>query len=130
MIKRVIVLSGPVSAGKSTLAKALASRYRFEVLATKALLMEVLGPDVDRGALQQAGEDLDRKTGGAWVGDALARYAAKLGENTEVVVDSVRLVAQVDAIRAGFGARVVHVHISAPEDVLETRWKGRSGNVK
>src|SRR5258708_24705210 len=107
MIKRVIVLSGPVCAGKSTLANALASRHGFYVLATKALIREVAGADLDRGALQKAGEDLDRKTAGAWVGDALARYAEKLDENTEVVVESVRLIAQVDSLRSVFSARVV-----------------------
>jgi adenylosuccinate synthase len=64
------------------------------------------------------------------VADALAREIARLAESAVVVVDSVRIKSQIEAIRDAFGARVVHVHLTAPSAVLKRRYLTRSGPVK
>ena len=65
MAKRIILLSGPVSAGKTKLGDKLASRYDFKRLKTRELL-SALGIDSERQSLQTAGAEQDRKTNGAW----------------------------------------------------------------
>ena len=41
------------------------------------------------------------------------------------VVDAVRIKGQVEAVRASYGRRVVHIHLTAPKAVLAKRFKDR-----
>jgi adenylosuccinate synthase len=128
-MRRLIVLSGPVAAGKSELANHLQERYGAQVLHTADLLREHLGARVaDRAALQRAGDRLDRKTGGRWVIDALVRRCDALDESAIVVVDSVRIKTQVDAIREAFGRRVVHLHLTASDKTVADRYEKRNAD--
>lgn len=72
---RIVVLSGSISAGKSSLAQLLNIRYSATIIKTRDLILKQL-PDTreERGALQKAGEKLDRADGGAWVKNALVRF--------------------------------------------------------
>src|SRR5207248_10537346 len=55
------------------------------------------------------------------------RYALRNSpEANLIVVDAVRIKSQVDAIREAFGSRVLHVHLTAPTDVLARRYQRRS----
>ena len=128
-MRRIIVISGPVSSGKSTLARNLTeSLENVTVLSTRDLIREELGAMSSREALQAAGERLDRKTNGEWIAKALAKKTA-LGESAEgfVVVDSVRIKQQVDGLRTAFGSRVSHIHLTAPQEELSRRYKKRKG---
>ena len=87
MAKRILLLSGPVCSGKSTLADALVQKYGFTRFQTRSLLATLLNVKKERRALQRAGEALDKRTGGRWVGDALGREIPKLPDDAEVVVD-------------------------------------------
>jgi adenylosuccinate synthase len=126
VIGRVILLSGRVSSGKSTLAHALAERYGCDRVRTQQLILQAL-PDTanDRRALQQAGDRLDRRTKGEWVALALSKLAQRLSPGATVVVDAVRIRQQIDVIRQAFGSRVVHVHLTADVDVLAARYAKR-----
>ena len=69
---RVIALSGPVAAGKSTLASALEVEYGADRLRTQRLLRSIAeqrGTSLPstRGALQDFGDALDQESGGAWL---------------------------------------------------------------
>lgn len=130
MVNRVILLSGPVASGKTTLSDALVSRYRFDRLKTRDVIHEIAGTAAERGPLQEAGERLDRETGGRWVVEALVRSVSQLGENVTVVVDAVRTEAQVEAIRREFGLRTKHVHLTASDEILARRYRDRSRGVK
>ena len=66
---------------------------------------------------------LDRKTGESWVATALTRHVESLPRDAVVVVDSVRVIEQVHAIRRAYGPRVVHVHLDADLKVLVDRYK-------
>jgi len=123
--KRIIVLSGRVSAGKSTLADGLSKQFQAHVLKTKDVIEGTAkgGIASERGAMQDYGELLDRKTGGDWVAKALTREMESLSADAVVVVDAVRIVRQVRAIRRAYGSRVVHIHLNAALPILEDRYR-------
>jgi len=132
MAKLVVLLSGSVSSGKSTLAQSLSSEFGFTLIKTWELLKE-LAPDtnLERTALQALGEKLDQETSGDWVADLLARKVNTLSDDAMIVVDAVRIEGQIEAVRRGFGARVKHVHLEADVAELEQRYKRRKrGDIK
>lgn len=129
MARQIIVLSGPVVAGKSTLAAALENRFGVVRFKTQDMIRVRQGTDLDRAALQQAGEALDAETKGGWVAHDLARPVTELSANARVVIDSVRLATQVEGIRRAFGQRVTHVHLTAPTSVLTERYSARVTNM-
>jgi adenylosuccinate synthase len=130
MAHRIIVLSGPVASGKTTLGDTLVERYHFHRIKTRELIRTYLATELEREALQIGGEALDRKTGGRWVADALGRAVVDLAGSRTVLVDSVRIEAQVKAIRQAFGSAVTHVHLTAPLDELARRYRKRPKRLK
>lgn len=125
MVKQVVALSGPVMAGKSTLAKSLASRFGFRHVRTRELLVRLTGQS-GRHDLQVAGARRDEETGGRWVCEQVEREVRGGHEDALVAVDAVRIPQQVDALYRAYGAKVVHVHLTAPEDDLEQRYSKKS----
>ncbi len=128
MARKILVLSGEVGAGKSTLAKRLIERYHANHVSTHSLLSARLGADVpqERRALQEAGERLDQETNGAWVRDEVQPVADALAPDAFVVVDSVRVAAQLNALRDAYGRSLTHLHLHAPEDELAKRYENRT----
>ncbi len=128
MDRTVLVLSGQVGTGKSTLARRLISRYQGHRISTHELLSERLGDSAieERGALQEAGERLDRRTKGTWVRDAVQRRIDALPQDALVIIDAVRIKPQLDALREAYGRQLVHLHLGAPLDVLEQRYVDRA----
>lgn len=129
---RIVVLSGPIGAGKTQLAENLCQQHGATIIKTRDLIRKHL-PHVkeERGALQKAGEKLDKEDGGAWVKNALGRFVeATIGVPDAggfFVIDSARIVGQVSAIRKGFGTSVHHIHLDAPDEVLAARYASRHG---
>ncbi|MDX6438989.1 MAG: adenylosuccinate synthase [Gaiellaceae bacterium] len=128
MPKLVVVLSGAVSSGKSTLADRLARRFGVHPIHTKDILVaQSRSRDrPTRAQLQRLGDRLDRETNGSWVADATVHEAADLPEDTVILIDSVRRIEQIEALRNGFGRQVVHVHLTAPEEELAERYRKRA----
>src|SRR5687767_1946737 len=111
---QIILLSGAVTSGKSTLCQGLQNRFGVHVLKTKTIIQSRYprAPS-ERRALQKLGDELDRKTRGVWVRDELIRLINdRQLENTIVAVDAVRKTEQVDAIRRAYGPRVFHIHLT------------------
>lgn len=78
---RIVVLSGPVGSGKSTLGRNLANKFNLEHVRTQDLMREVASANktelaAERKAMQQYGERLDAETGGQWVADEIGRMLA------------------------------------------------------
>ncbi len=123
MPRQVILLSGRVSSGKTTLRDQLVERFGAHCIETKDVIAK-LAPkiELERGAMQRFGEQLDRRTKGAWVCEALRRQAEALRDDALIVVDAVRIMLQIEAIRRAYGSRVVHVHLGADRSVLEKRY--------
>jgi len=121
----IVLLSGAVSSGKTTLGTMLVERFRFELIKTKAVLQTYFPESAnERKALQDHGTYLDQKTQGTWVRDEILARIEKTNSKY-VLVDAVRIEKQVDAIRKAFGPRVFHIHLDAPTDVLAGRYKKR-----
>lgn len=127
MAKLIVLLSGKVCTGKSTLARSLVKQFGVEHIKTLDFLRR-LRSDVapERGALQNLGETLDRRTKGAWVRDELVKFARERPEDAIIVVDAVRILGQVEAIRSAYGLRVLHVHLDADLKVLADRYSNRN----
>lgn len=129
MAKLVVLLSGSISSGKTTLAEGLHGNFGVSVLKTKNILRELASKrsqavESERRAMQLFGEKLDRQTEGAWVRDSLAKFVRQLADDAVVLVDAVRIPEQIAAIRqANF--RVMHIHLKAPTRVLAERYKTR-----
>ena len=132
---RIVVLSGPISAGKSTIADLLRDRYNAQVVKTRDFIKERF-PRVkdERRALQRAGDRLDRADNGAWVREGLYRAIefAQAGATPTglFVVDSVRIPGQIEAVRQAFGPAVHHVHLYAADDELEARYRQKGGKTQ
>ncbi|MGN6557142.1 MAG: AAA family ATPase [Solirubrobacterales bacterium] len=119
-----VAISGPVCAGKSTLAAGLRSVMGARILTTRLLIADHLGRDpneLTRGELQRAGEELDEERGGAWVAEGVADLSE--GKSSLVVIDAVRNAEQLAALQAK--GRTLHVHLTADPDVLAARYEER-----
>ena len=130
MPRRIILLSGHVASGKSTLAAQLAKRHELVRFKTQDLIKHQTGATPERAALQAAGEALDEETGGRWVCDAVTRALQQYPEDVTVIVDAVRLRSQCDAFRQAYNRRVIHVHLTASVSVLAARYAERHGSIR
>jgi adenylosuccinate synthase len=122
---RIIAISGPVCAGKSTLAQAVAEARGASVLTTRLLIAAHLNRAADelsRAELQQAGDLLDRERGGAWVAEGVLELG--MGAGGLAIVDAVRNAEQLAALR--LEADTLHVHLSSDESTLAQRYNERS----
>ena len=120
---QVVLLSGPIASGKTTLARLLADRFGFRVVSTREFLLRHVGED--RRSLQAAGVSMDDTTGGSWVRDGLVRLRKQYSSEVSFVVDSVRTLDQIRWVRDAFGGSVTHVHLVADVDVLSDRYNTR-----
>jgi len=124
LAKQLVLLSGRVSSGKSTLCNKLVSRFGVHSVKTKDLIAQLAGAiEHERGAMQRYGELLDRRTKGGWVCNELTKITKSLEEEAVVVVDAVRIAGQIEALRKAYGPRVFHIHLEAPLDVLAKRYE-------
>lgn len=123
MSPRAIVLSGKIGSGKTTLAERLCSKPGVILLRSRDVLGEKLSQSpVSRRGWQRAGDRLERVTGGRWISDALNKRLLSDPTFVTVVVDSVKTAEQIEHVRKG-GGGVLHVHLQASSDTLETRYR-------
>lgn len=126
MPSRIIILSGPIGAGKSELTDQLVRRHGAHRVGTSDLIRRRISNA--RASLQAEGDRLDRETGGNWVKSALAEIADELPPEALLVVDSVRIPEQITAIRDAFGNAAYHIHLTAPDHVLAERFATRDAD--
>lgn len=127
MNNTIIVLTGSIAAGKSTIAKALSNAAHFRVLHTRQAIIDEaksrgasLG--LDRKALQDYGDQLDEKTEHGWLAN---RAMAMMTAYNRVVVDSVRKPKQIERMRQWADVRVFHVHVHVDDAVRASRYAVR-----
>src|SRR5689334_13856392 len=117
LMHKILAISGPIAVGKSSVIKELECRFRAHRVSTRSFIQSILGSKAERTSLQAAGEQLDQSTGGKWISDSLKKLERSFGSNAIVIVDSVRIEKQVEHLRQAFGNRIVHVHLSASDEV-------------
>src|SRR5689334_5094819 len=124
MPRKIVLLSGSVSSGKTTLAENLVHRFGAKLFKTRQFLKARGGEKIAaaRGALQDFGEKLDRQTNGRWVCDDFVKAVESLPEDAVAILDAVRIKGQVEAIRQAYGQRVFHIHLSANVEELRSRY--------
>jgi len=120
----VILLSGPISVGKTLLAENLMTGYRADHLRTSALIAASTRHNADRTDLQDVGMSPPFR-GGDWLVQAVRERVEKRGASL-VVVDAVRTREQVQALRQGLPAcRIAHIHLLAKAVLLAERFTSR-----
>ena len=125
----MILLSGQISSGKSTLAGGLFKQYNMKIFKTSDFLKTKMGNNehIDRKALQDKGDELDSATGGRWVLEQLKIWLETQENVNGVVIDSVRIKEQIGFIKEYYWPKVTHIHLTAPREDLETRFRSRQG---
>ena len=130
MLKRtIVVVSGPVAGGKSSLARSLAEKHAGVRFSTRNLLMTRLAGDEEptRAALQRIGAQLDDDTNGQWIADGLSTAVYQAPQHL-IVIDAARTADQVAALRRAFGGQVRHVHVTASLGTCAKRYQERSSS--
>lgn len=126
---RILLLSGPVAVGKSSISEQLVKSIYFERIRSGKFLMERamdFGLPTDRRGLQAIGDELDIQTDYRWIVDdvALPTIAGR-PEQRLWLVDAVRKTRQIEHFRAAFPGAVVHIHLTADENLLAERYGAR-----
>lgn len=125
--QRVIGLSGPIAAGKTTAGQCLESRGfhcgRFSLVLADILRARGLTPC--REALQKVGEEISKHPGQRWLCQELVR---KLPKNGNLVIDGLRFPEDHALLVETFGPDFLHVHFDAPSTVRLERYISRGGD--
>ncbi len=123
-MKKVVVLTGHTSTGKTGLAKRLEREFAFTAVDTSALIKEraqSAGQPTDRLSLQKHGDFLDNTTDHKWVCDHVADMFLSTGG--PIVIDNIRTWKQLEQFRLQAGWHVDHVHLYASTAVREARYR-------
>lgn len=126
MARLIVLLSGRICTGKSTVAEGLKREHQFVHVLTRGFLRNrEQNLEAERGAMQNYGEYLDKKTRGAWLRDDLAKVVESNPQNAIIVVDSIRAKCQIDRVRESYRGISVHVHLDCTDEELNRRYKER-----
>jgi adenylate kinase family enzyme len=130
----VVALSGPIAAGKTTLAAGLASRCKGLHVRTHELLLRhaqklQIADTRTRAAMQHLGDVIEGESEGQWLAIDLHELLQDRPPAGLTVVDAVRTSSQVRALRGRFAGRVRHVHVEVADTAeLERRYLQRAGS--
>lgn len=129
--KIILVLSGEICTGKSTLSDKLAKDFNFRICKTKEGLKKfaqtkLKGKIPDRIYLQQFGEELDKRFKGKWVLEYFQDlFSSTFSNENFYVIDSSRIIDQIKHIRDAYSFIVYHIHLEAASKSLEERFYQR-----
>jgi cytidylate kinase len=126
---RIVLLSGPLAAGKSGVASVLVELGGFTRVRSGTYLANYAareGHVVDRQTLQELGDRLDVETDYRWLIDDVANPAISAeAKQARWLVDAVRKRRQIEHFRDKFPQQILHVHLTADEAVLRERYNVR-----
>lgn len=124
----LLLLSGPLAVGKSSIAKELVENHQFSTIQTGRFLLarvQELNGGASRADLQALGDSLDTETDYRWVVAVAQLAMARSPIVDRWLFDSVRKKRQIDHFRSQYGDKVHHVHLTAPDEVLQKRYEAR-----
>lgn len=127
-MERILLLSGAVGAGKSSIAQYLKVTYKFGSISSSRYLREQLKLECrepTRLNLQQFSDQLDKSTDYYWVVDHLITRISDSPNITYWLLDGVRKYRQVEHFKRRFPGQIKHVHLTAAESTLEYRFNNR-----
>lgn len=126
----LILLSGPIAVGKSSIAEILIEKHNFLPIKTSPFLKDLLvsqNKTISREALQNIGDQLDIDTDYSWVNNSIIIPALKNNPNhNNWLLDSIRKKKQAEIIKNHFGSSVQHIHFHASEKTLKERYQKRT----
>src|ERR1700752_1210555 len=127
-MKFIVIVTGPVCSGKSSLSRRLRDCFGWDWFRTKDALILRGGKRLrpERRTLQEFGEELDRSNI-MWLVEDLDDFAGSPQDPRTIVLDSPRNLNQIKIIRHKFGVDVLHVHLLASRKVLERRYEKSGG---
>ncbi|MGB3870863.1 MAG: adenylosuccinate synthetase [Flavobacteriales bacterium] len=134
--KIIVVLSGQIASGKTTVCDGLKEEHDFLVIRTRDVLEELAKEHEpkeekreERGFLQMFGRNLDETTDGKWV---LQRTQHLINKHDRIIIDSARIQLQLNAFREAYGQAVVHIHMHAPDAWRKSKFieRGLKGDFK
>ncbi|MHB8688968.1 MAG: AAA family ATPase [Candidatus Dormibacteria bacterium] len=120
---RLILLSGPLCAGKTTLGVRLAHSQHGDLIRVRELIRDLTDVDFSRQELLKAGAHLER-TAPSWLAKAI-RGRVDGTRSRVVIVDSIRTVNQARSTQAAF-PRSTLIHVTANRAVRVARFSARS----
>lgn len=129
----LIILSGSLCTGKSTLSNNLAEHNDFVIFKSREVLKKLAPAEfvskhttVREGLIDYALE-LDRQTNGSWIADNLPNEIIETGK---VILDCIRLISQLEALRNKFNttANIYHIHLKCSDNILSQRFSERDEN--
>lgn len=132
-ISILILLSGSLCTGKSTLSDNLVKHLGFETIKSRSILKLITPKDVlsqyetIREALITYAIELDEKTNGSWLANSIDLESIM---NKLIVFDSIRLNSQLKAFKVRFSltTQIIHIHLKCTDKVLQERFVGRNEN--
>jgi adenylosuccinate synthase len=129
--KIILLLSGEIASGKTTLADKLKEAFNFHVFKTRNAIKdlgrkELKGAEPERTFLQQFGTSLDKKDEGKWVLNYFQNQLNFSFDATPLnVIDAIRIKEQIEHFRKAYSFSVVHIHLTASAKVLQKRFMER-----
>ena len=124
-MNRLLLLSGPMASGKTSVCAALQEFHGFVPISSGSFLRAYLAArsePLDRHNLQELGDSLDKVTDFSWLIESVAEPAIQAQPDVENwLLDAVRKPRQVELFRLRFGNALRHVHIIAPDSILQQR---------
>ncbi|WP_122550047.1 ATP-binding protein [Pseudomonas viridiflava] len=125
----VLLISGPIASGKSTVTNKLISAYGFESLSSGDYLRSLLkskNQPVTRKELQELGDSLDIETNYGWLAERISKDKIKNSNNKRWIIDCVRKAQQISSHKDFFGTAIIHIHITADPETLKARYLSRA----
>lgn len=126
----LLLLSGEICAGKSSVCTELTNRFGFTSVSTGGYLQKIALEKkliADRITLQKLGDSLDKETNGEWLIHAYEQ--SKNPQQRRYFLDSVRKRFQVEIFRNKIDDLVFHLHLSAPDGLLRERFEKRKDSL-
>jgi len=131
---QIVLLSGPLAVGKTSVRQMLIDNFGFETISSSNYLKSELtkeNKETSRLELQNLGDKLDNLTDYRWLIDSVVKPTIEASPSQRLwLIDAVRKERQVSHFKSEFPNAVFHVHLFSSETVLRLRYENRKQHFK